>query len=258
MTDLSLTGRGATAPSTGRQPDQAAAHRSVAPQRVVSPAPDGCRADPFATGSQRRPGRRFRFNSPYGLGAFVGLITYLTYAYLNVAWSNWALVAVSVFMFLSLPLYSKYSNRIESMAARLSTLETGGRIARYLFQLLDNVFLLWVFVAGGVIDPAALEGIGGFFATAAWVTIVSQGGQYMAKQLAHSGFGHPDHNVVGAVAISVTINALAVSGVTWIQPVYVAVSLGFGAIIFGIGVMTDAKRLLEKHKKTLLLGRGLS
>jgi hypothetical protein len=198
----------------------------------------------------REPRRilRIRLNSSYRLGAFVGLITYLSYGYLNNAWSNWALVAISIFMFLSLPLYSKYSNKIESLAARWTQLETGGRVARYLFQLLDNLILLWIYVAGEVIDPSALDRIGGFFATAAWITIVSQGGQYLANHLARKGIGNPDRNVVWAIAISVTTSALAVSGVRWIQPVYVVISLGFGALIFGIGLMADTRRLLKRQK----------
>ena len=84
-------------------------------------------------------------------------------------------------------------------------------------------------------------------ATAAWITIVAQGGQYVAKYLARKGFGNPDQNVVWAVTVSVTINALAVSGVAWIQPAYVGVSLAFGALIFGLGVLADTRRLLEKR-----------
>ncbi len=246
MMDVSLAGRRATGPGAENQAHRGSARWSADVRPGLLEGSDGCRADPFTAAPASRQSLRIRLNSSYSLGAFVGLITYLTYGYLNFAWSNWALVAVSVFMFLSLPLYSKYSNRIENAAAHLSKLETGGRIARYLFQLLDNVVLLWVFVAGGVVDPVGLDGIGGFFATAAWVTIVSQGGQYMANRLARSGFGHPDHNVVWAVAISVTISALAVSGVRWIQPVYVAVSLSFGAVIFGIGVFADSRHLLAK------------
>ena len=100
-------------------------------------------------------------------------------------------------------------------------------MARYLFQLLDNMFLLWIYVAGEVIDPTALDGIGGFIATAAWITIISQGGQYVANYLAGKGIGNADRNVIWAIAISVTISALAVSGVWWIQSVNVAASLAF-------------------------------
>ena len=248
MTELTLVETDAAASRTKGGPAQMSARGSATSRRALSGTSDGCRADPFVTVREPRRPPRIRLNSSYGLGAFVGLITYLSYGYLNHAWSNWALVAISIFMFLSLPLYSKYSNRIENLAARWTQLETGGRVARYLFQFLDNMFLLWVYVAGEVIDPTALDGIGGFFATAAWITIVSQGGQYLANGLARKGIGNPDHNVVWAIAISVIISALAVSGVRWTQPVYVVISLGFGALIFGIGLVADAKWLLEKQK----------
>jgi hypothetical protein len=251
MADLTIADIGATRPHSETRPDPRPAGEAKRTRPSPSAAADGCRADPFAAAAKRAKRRRLQLNSSYGLGAFVGVITYLSYGYLNSAWSNWALIAISFFMFASLPLYSKCSNRIESLGTRLTQLETGGRIARYLFQLLDNMILLWVYVAGGVIDPSALEGIGGFFATAAWITIVSQGGQYVANHLARAGLGSPDRNVVWAVAISVTISALAVSGVAWIQPIYVAISVGFGALIFGLGVMGDTRRLLKGQKDPL-------
>jgi hypothetical protein len=248
MADLTIAEIGATRPHSETRPEPRPAGQPTGARSSQPGAVAGCRSDPFARVDKPAKRRRFGLHTSYGLGAFVGVITYLSYAYLNNAWSNWALVAISFFMFASLPLYSKCSNRIESLGTRLTQLETGGRIARYLFQLLDNMILLWVYVAGGVIDPAALEGIGGFFATAAWITIVSQGGQYVANHLARTGLGSPDRNVVWAVAISVTISALAVSGVVWIQPIYVAISVGFGALIFGLGVMGDARRLLKGQK----------
>ena len=192
--------------------------------------------------------RRLISNPAYAFSALVGLLTYTAYAALNQAWANPALIAIALFLFLTTPFYSKISNRIEAMAARMTSLETGGRVARYLFQLLDNLVLLWMFVAGGVIDPTGLAAIGGFFATAAWITITSQGGQYLANSLARSGFGQADRNVVVAFAVSASVSALAVSGVTWIQPIYVAVSLGCGIGIFGIGVLTDAGHLLDRHR----------
>ncbi len=204
-------------------------------------------ANPAWYAMRRQPLRHLRWSPAYALSTFVGLLTYAAYAALNQAWTNPALIAIALFLFLTTPLYSKYSNRIEAMAARLTTLETGGRVARFLFQLLDNLFLLWVFVAGQVIDPSALDGLGGFFATAAWITIVSQGGQYLAGHLGRKEIGNPDRNVVWAIAISVTISALAISGVGWIQPAYVVISLGFGALIFGIGLVADTRLLLDRQ-----------
>ncbi len=213
---------------------------------AVEEAQVGCRADPFGAtlGAPRRV--RFRLNSAYGLSAFVGVVTYLAYGSLNQAWSNWVLVAVGLYMFLSIPLYSKLSNKIEVAVTERTNLETGGRIARYIPQLLINLALLWVFVEGQVIELSGLDGIGGFFATAAWITIVSQGGQYLANWLALKKIGDADQNVVLAVSISAIVNALAVSGVTWIHPIYIGLSLSFGAVIFGVGLVADTKFLTKR------------
>ena len=197
-------------------------------------------------GMPRRPLRYLRWSPAYALSAFVGLLTFGAYGSLNDAWTNPALMGVSIYMFLSIPLYSKFSNRIESVIAQRTKFETCGRLGRYVPQLLINLVLLWVFVAGQVIDPAGLAGIGGFFATAAWITIVSQGGQYMANWLARLNLGDADSNVVIAVSISAIVTALAVSGVMWIQPIYVVASLSFGATIFGIGLVTDTRHVITR------------
>ncbi len=247
MTDMTLDKTKPTTGCTETEPARWTAGPIEASHGLAAEAFDGCRTDTFCAPQGKHRIEGFRLNSPYGLSGFVGVVTYLAYGALNQAWTNPALIAIALFLFLTTPLYSKYSNRIEAKAAKLTTLETGGRIARFLFQLLDNLFLVWVFVAGQVIDPSALDGIGGFFATAAWITIVSQGGQYLAGHLARKGIGNPDHNVVWAIAISVTVSAVAISGVGWIQPAYVVISLGFGALIFGIGLVADTKLLLDRQ-----------
>lgn len=246
MTDRTLLETAAKAPQTDRDPARDSPPGFMSGRRVSSGASDGCRADPFLTVQEYRRARRIRLNSSYGLSAFVGVVTYLAYGSLNQAWSNWVLVAVGLYMFLSIPIYSKLSNQIEVAITHRTKLQTGGRIARFVPQLLVNLALLWVFVEGQVIDPAGLVGIGGFFATAAWITIVSQGGQYLANWLAQKNVGDADRNVVLAVSVSATVNALAVSGVTWIHPIYLALSLTFGAAIFGVGVVSDTKFLARR------------
>jgi len=248
MTELTLVQSGAETARSESRPAPAAGGGPLRDRDARRDSFAGCRADPFAGGGDRRRRRLFRFSSSYGLSAFVGVVTYLAYGSLNFAWGNWALFAVAVYMFLSIPLYSKLSNRIEFAITKKTKLETGGRIARYIPQLLVNLALLWVFVEGQVIDPKGLEGIGGFFATAAWITIVSQGGQYLANWLARRDVGDADRNVVLAVSISAIVNALAVSGVTWIHPVYIALSLSCGAVIFGVGVVTDTRFLSRRSQ----------
>lgn len=190
--------------------------------------------------------RHLRLDQAYGISALVGVVTYLAYGALNGAWSNPALVGISLYMFLFIPGYSKLSNRVERLAAEGSGLETVGRICRYLTQLGVNLALLWVFLAGDILDPAGLADLGGFFGAAAWITIVSQGGQYLATWLARNGFGRPDLNVVLAVSTSAVVNALAVSGVAWLQPIYLVVSLSIGLTVLSFGLLSDARNALAR------------
>ena len=195
---------------------------------------------------QRIPRLRLPTGRSYGLSGLIGLLTYVIYGSLNDAWANPTLVAIALYMYLSIPWYSKVSNRVETGTGELTGLVTVGRVSRYLLQFGVNMVLLWAFLAGRILEPTGLEGIGGFFGAAAWVTALSQGGQYLANWFARNGFGSPDHNVVIAISTSVTVNALAVSGVAWIQPIYVTVSLCLGIGIFGAGAMSDARSLRRK------------
>ena len=190
--------------------------------------------------------RHLRLDQAYGISALVGVITYLAYGALNGAWSNPALVGISLYMFLFIPGYSKLSNWVERHAAEGSGLETVGRICRYLAQLAVNLALLWVFIAGGILDPAGLTDLGGFFGAAAWITVVSQGGQYLATWLARIGAGRADLNVVLAVSTSAVVNALAVSGVAWLQPIYLVVSLSIGLTLLSFGLFSDARNALAR------------
>lgn len=192
------------------------------------------------------PQLRLPTGRSYGLSGSIGLLTYVIYGSLNDAWANPTLVAIALYMYLSIPWYSKVSNRVETGTGELTGLVTVGRASRYLLQLGVNMVLLWAFLAGRVLEPSGLEDIGGFFGAAAWVTALSQGGQYLANWLARNGFGSPDHNVVIAISTSVTVNALAVSGVAWIQPIYVTVSLCLGIGVFAAGAMSDTKFLWRK------------
>lgn len=189
---------------------------------------------------------RFLSDPSYRISGLIGVLTYGAYASLNNAWLNPVLVLVALYMYLCTPWFSKVSNQIETETAERTGLVTVGRISRYLVQLAFNLALVWVFLAGRILDSSGLEGIGGVFAAAAWITAVSQGGQYLACWLGHKGIGCPDRNVVVALATSVVVIALAVSGLTWIQPIFVTVSLALGITIFGVGIVLDARSVLRK------------
>ena len=50
------------------------------------------------------------------MAAFVGLLSYLSYAYAHGSWANPALIGVSVFVGVFLPSYAKLSNKAELWA----------------------------------------------------------------------------------------------------------------------------------------------
>lgn len=185
----------------------------------------------------------------YGISALIGVLTYFVYGALNHAWKNPVLVGIALYMFLSIPWYSRISNALEAATQKATRSVTIGRIARYLLQVVFNIVLLWVFIAGRVIDPHGLRGVGGFFATAAWITAASQGTQYLAVWLGQYRVGTANRNVVLAIFISVFVNALAVSGIKWIQPAFVTVSMSLGAMMIAIGMISDAKSLLNKARE---------
>ena len=187
--------------------------------------------------------------NPYWLSGLTGLLTYITYASLNGAWDNYVLVAIAIYMYVSIPAYSRLSNQAETKASDWTGLSTLGRVARYTLQFVVNCALLYVFLAGNILDPTGLIGIGGLFGAAAWITAVSQGGQYVASWLASRGVGNSDQNVVVSISISVIVNALAVSGVAWIQPIYVNASLLFASVILLSGVVLDIKALRIRSRR---------
>ena len=193
--------------------------------------------------------RKF-LGSPYWLSGLTGLLTYITYALLNGAWDNYVLVAIAIYMYVSIPVYSRLSNQVEAKASDWTELSTIGRVARYTLQFVINCALLYVFLAGKILDPIGLIGIGGFFGAAAWITAVSQGGQYVASWLSARGVGSSDQNVVVSISISVIVNALAVSGVAWIQPIYVGASLLFASVILLSGVMLDIKDVRIRSRRS--------
>ena len=63
----------------------------------------------------------------YGLSGLIGLLTYVIYGSLNDAWANPTLVAIALYMYLSIPWYSKVSNRVETGTGELTGLVTAGR-----------------------------------------------------------------------------------------------------------------------------------
>jgi hypothetical protein len=92
------------------------------------------------------------------MAAFVGLLTYLSYAYAHGSWANPALVGVSVFIGVFLPSYAKLSNKAELWASNRFGFVTGGRLGRFIPQFAFNLAVFWIMAWGGALNREGIVG----------------------------------------------------------------------------------------------------
>jgi hypothetical protein len=85
------------------------------------------------------------------VAAFVGLLSYLSYAYAHTSWTNPALIGVSVFVGLFLPSYAKLSNKAELWANNQFGFVTCGRLGRFFPQYAFNLAVFWIMQWGGAL-----------------------------------------------------------------------------------------------------------
>ncbi|MFC3638803.1 hypothetical protein ACFONL_15775 [Camelimonas fluminis] len=175
------------------------------------------------------------------LAACVGVIMYLSYAWGHAAWSNLALVSVSVIVCLLLPAYSRVSNRVEELVNHRWAVVTFGRLGRFAAQYLFNVAVFGAFLAGGVVPDAGFRGLGGVAGAALLTTLASQGVQYMALALYNRGVGDQNRNVLAALSINIVATALSTTGAPLFRHVMVIMGCGFGGLVFGLGVLSDLR-----------------
>src|SRR5579864_5557784 len=113
------------------------------------------------------------------MAAFVGLLSYLSYAYAHGSWANPALIGVSLFIGVFLPSYAKLSNAAELWANNQFGFVTGGRLGRFVPQFAVNVAAFWVMLSGGALNREGMESVGGAVGAALVTTLASQGVQYL-------------------------------------------------------------------------------
>ena len=78
------------------------------------------------------------------LAAAVALVSYLSYAYAHISWTNPALISVSVFTGAFLPSYAKLSNKAELWANNRFGFVTAGRLGRFAPQYAFNLAVFWI------------------------------------------------------------------------------------------------------------------
>lgn len=175
------------------------------------------------------------------LGLALGGLMYASYATLHAAYGNIALIGTCIFVAAFAPYYTKLSNKAEEYINRCSAIVSAGRIARFVPQLMFNLGVFWILVAGKVIPAANLAGLGGIVGTAVLTTCASQGMQYVALSLANRDWGDRNRNVMIALSVSVLVTAFATLGFASAKGLFWAFGLSFGALFFAIGAMSDLR-----------------
>ena len=145
--------------------------------------------------------------------AFVGLLTYLSYAYAHGHWANPELIGVSLFTGAFLPTYAKLSNKAELWAQNQFGFVTIGRLGRFVPQYAFNLAVFWVLLWGGALNRAGVASVGGFGEAALVTTLASQGSQYLGLFLFQRGIGDANRNVLVGVSINLILAAFGTAGV---------------------------------------------
>ena len=175
------------------------------------------------------------------MAAFVGLLTYLSYAYAHGSWANPTLVGVSVFIGVFLPSYAKLSNKSELWANNRFGFVTGGRLGRFIPQYAFNLAVFWIMSWGGALSRDGIASVGGIASAALVTSLASQGIQYLGLYLFARGVGDMNRNVQVGVSFVIVLTALGTAGLPFAREAFLAIGLGLGALLFGIGLLSDIR-----------------
>ena len=185
--------------------------------------------------------RRYLRSPSTRWAAFVGLLSYLSYAYAHGSWTNPALIGVSVFVGVFIPSYAKFSNKAELWANNRFGFVTAGRLGRFVPQYAFNLAVFWIMLWGGALNRVGIESVGGFASAALVTTLASQGIQYLGVYLAQRGVGDINRNVQAGLSINLILTALGTAGLPYAREAFLIMGFGFGAVLFGIGLASDVR-----------------
>lgn len=176
----------------------------------------------------------------------MGIIMYLSYFFIGTPWNNRGLLLVGVIVSIFLPFYSKFSNKVEEFVNLKSSFITLGRVARFTFQLLFNIFIFKVFIIFGVISNLNIKELGGVVGISFMTTLASQGIQYFCLALSNRDIGNKNINVMIGLSINIVITSLSVLGIKWLKDFFIVNSIFFGIIGLGIGILSDLRRIFPR------------
>jgi len=175
--------------------------------------------------------------------AFVGLLTYLSYAYAHGSWANPALIGVSLFTGVFLPTYAKLSNKAELWAQNRFGFVTAGRFGRFAPQYAFNLAVFWVLLWGGALNRVGMASVGGFAGAALVTSLASQGSQYLGLFLFQRGYGDANRNVLIGVSINLVLAALGTAGIAGAREAFLIVGFLLGAVLFSVGLLSDLRSI---------------
>lgn len=175
------------------------------------------------------------------LALVVAFVSYLSYAYAHISWTNPALISVSVFTGVFLPSYAKLSNKAELWANNRFGFVTAGRLGRFAPQYAFNLAVFWIMYWGGALNRDGIASVGGFASAALLTSLASQGVQYMSLFLFQRGIGDANRNVLVGLSATMVLVALGTAGWPVAREVFLIVGIGFGALVFGIGLLSDIR-----------------
>jgi nicotinic acid mononucleotide adenylyltransferase len=175
------------------------------------------------------------------MAAFGGLLTYVSYAYAHGSWANPTLMAVSVFIGVFLPSYSKLSNKAELWANNRFGFVTAGKFGRFLPQLVFNLAVFWTCLWGGAFNLAGIASVGGFAGAALVTTLASQGTQYLGGYFVARGIGDANRNTLVGLLVNIILAALGTAGIPGAREVFLIFGFVLGALFFGIGLLSDIR-----------------
>jgi len=175
------------------------------------------------------------------VAAFVGLLSYLSYAYAHTSWANPALIGVSIFVGLFLPSYAKLSNKAELWANNQFGFVTCGRLGRFIPQFAFNLAVFWIMQWGGALKLEGLASVGGTASAALVTTLASQGAQYLGLFLFQRGIGDANRNVLIGVSINLLLAAFGTAGVPGAREAFLITGLGLGGVLFAVGLLSDIR-----------------
>lgn len=180
------------------------------------------------------------------MAAFVGAITYLSYAYAHGSWANPALIGVSLFTGAFLPTYAKLSNKAELWAQNQFGFVTAGRLGRFVPQYAFNLAVFWVLLWGGALNERGVASVGGVAGAALVTSLASQGSQYLGLWLFQRGIGDANRNVLVGVSINLLLAAFGTAGVPGAREAFLTLGFLLGLALFGLGVLSDLRSIFPR------------